>query len=43
MLKVESLDAMTPAGVMEPRLASALARFLKGANLLAVTQPYSRR
>ena len=43
MLKVESLDTMTPVSVMEPRLASALASFLSSANLLAVTQPYSRR
>ncbi len=43
MLKVESLDTMTPVSLMEPRLASALASFLEGANLLAVTEPYSRR
>lgn len=43
MLKVESLDTMTPVGVMEPRLAATLARFLKDANLPALTEPYARR
>lgn len=43
MLKVESLDTITPVSLMEPRLASALASFLEGANLLAVTEPYSRQ
>ncbi len=40
MLKVESLDTMTPASVMEPRLAATLTTFLKSANLLTLTAPY---
>jgi exosortase J len=40
MLKVESLDTMTPASVMEPRLAATLIRFLKNADLLTLTAPY---
>jgi exosortase J len=40
MLKVESLDVLTPASVMEPRLQSALIAFLKDANLLTLTAPY---
>ncbi len=43
MLKVESLDTMTPASVMEPRLAATLVSFLKGANLLSLTEPYARQ
>ncbi len=43
MLKVESLDTMSPASVIEPRLAATLTTFLRGANLLTVTGPYGRR
>ena len=43
MLKVESLDTMTPASVMEPRLASTLITFLKGADLLTLTAPYVKQ
>jgi exosortase J len=43
MLKVESLDTMTPASVMEPQLMATLAAFLKDANLLTLTAPYARR
>ena len=43
MLKVESLDTMTPVSVMEPRLAATMAEFLKGADLPALTAPYSKR
>jgi len=43
MLKVESLDTMTPASVMEPRLAVTLVNFLKGADLLTLTAPYVKR
>jgi exosortase J len=43
MLKVESLDTMTPASVMEPQLAATLSAFLKGADLLALTTPYGKR
>jgi len=43
MLKVESLDTMTPASVMEPRLASTLVTFLKSADLLTLTAPYVKQ
>jgi exosortase J len=43
MLKVESLDTMTPASVMEPRLASTLITFLKSADLLTLTAPYVKQ
>jgi exosortase J len=43
MLKVESLDTMTPVNVMEPQLAATLTEFLKGADLPAIISPYSKR
>ncbi len=43
MLKVESLDTMTPASVMEPQLAATLTSFLKGADLLTLTAPDGKR
>ncbi len=43
LLKVESLDTMTPVSVMEPQLAATLAEFLKDANLTALTAPFSMR
>lgn len=43
MLKVESLDTMTPVSVMEPRLAATMVEFLKGADLPALTAPYGKR
>jgi exosortase J len=43
LLKVESLDTMTPVSVMEPQLAATLTEFLKGANFVALTAPYSKR
>jgi exosortase J len=43
MLKVESIDTMTPANVMEPRLASTLLTFLKSADLLTLTAPYVKQ
>jgi exosortase J len=43
MLKVESLDTMTPARVMEPQLAATLTTFLKDADLLTLTRPYGKR
>ena len=43
MLKVESLDTLTPASIMEPQLAATLAAFLKGADLLTLTAPYGKR
>jgi exosortase J len=43
MLKVESLDTMTPASVMEPQLAATLTTFLKGADLLTLTATNRKR
>jgi exosortase J len=43
MLKVESLDTMTPASVMEPRMAATLTSFLKNADLLTLTAPYVKQ
>ena len=43
MLKVESLDTMTPASVMEPQLAATLTTFLKRADLLSLAAPYGKR
>jgi exosortase J len=40
MLKVESLDVLTPPSVMERELQSTLTSFLKDANLLTLTAPY---
>jgi hypothetical protein len=43
LLKVESLDTMAPVNVIEPQLAATLERFLKTADLNALTMPYGRR
>jgi len=43
MLKVESLDVLTPASVMAPRLEATLSLFLKDANLLTLTAPYVKQ
>jgi exosortase J len=43
MLKVESLDVLTPANVMEPRLQATLTTFLKSADLLTLTAPYVKQ
>lgn len=43
MLKVESLDTMTPVSVIEPQLMATLTAFLKDANLPILTAPYARR
>jgi len=43
LLKVESLDTMAPVSVIEPQLAATLQRFLKTANLTALTTPYGKR
>ena len=43
LLKVESLDTMSPVSVMEPQLAATLTEFLKGADLSALTAPFSKR
>jgi exosortase J len=43
LLKVEDPDTTTPAAQMEPRLAAELAAFLKQADLVKLTSPYSKR
>ncbi len=43
LLKVESTDTTTPVAAMEPRLAAELAAFLKQADLVKLTAPYSKR
>ena len=43
LLKVESLDTMSPVSVVEPQMAATLQRFLKTADLAAVAEPYARR
>jgi exosortase J len=43
MLKVESLDVLTPTHVMEAQMAATLTDFLKGADLLSATAAYSKR
>jgi exosortase J len=43
LLKVESLDVLSPASVVEPQLASALTAFLAQANLVRITAPYAAR
>ncbi len=41
LLKVESLDVVSPTSVVEPQLAAALKNFLAQANLVQITAPYS--
>ena len=43
LLKVESLDTMSPVSVIEPQLAATLEQFLKTADLNALTMPYGKR
>jgi exosortase J len=43
LLKVESLDTMSPVQTIEPQLAARLTQFLAGADLVGLTEPYSRR
>ncbi len=43
LIKVEMLDTMAPVSVAEPQLAATLAAFLKGADLVTLTAPYSKR
>jgi exosortase J len=42
MLKVESLDVLTPTRVIEPQMEATLTTFLKSADLLAITAPYGK-
>jgi exosortase J len=43
LLKVESLDVVSPTSVVEPQLAAALTAFLAQANLVQITAPYELR
>ncbi len=43
LLKVETTDTTTAVAVEEPKLAAALAQFLKSADLVTLTTPYSRQ
>jgi exosortase J len=43
LLKVESLDVLSPTAVVEPQLAAALKAFLAQANLVQITAPYTVR
>jgi exosortase J len=43
LLKVESLDVVSPTRVVEPQLAAALRAFLAQANLVQITAPYTIR
>lgn len=43
LLKVESLDVLSPTSVVEPQLAAALKDFLAQANLVQITAPYTTR
>ena len=43
LLKVESLDVVSPTSVIEPQLAAALKAFLAEANLVQITAPYTIR
>lgn len=43
LLKVESLDVVSPASAVEPQLAAALKAFLAQANLVRITAPYAPR
>jgi exosortase J len=41
LLKVESLDVLSPTSVIEPQLATALKAFLAEADLVRITAPYT--
>ena len=43
LLKVESDETTVATSVMEPKLAGELAAFLKGADLVGIARPYSKR
>jgi hypothetical protein len=43
LLKVESLDVVSPTSTVEPQLAAALRSFLGQANLVEITAPYTAR
>ena len=43
LLKVESLDVISPVAVVQPQLAAALKAFLAQADLVRITAPYTTR
>jgi exosortase J len=43
LLKVETSDTSSPVNEVEPKLAAGLQEFLKSADLVGLTVPYSRR
>ena len=43
LLKLESLDVLSPTSVIEPQLATTLKAFLAEANLVQLTAPYTKR
>jgi exosortase J len=43
LLKIESLDVLSPTSVIEPKLADNLKAFLREANLVQITAPYTVR
>ena len=43
LLKVESLDTVSPASVVEPQMQAALTAFLRGADLAKLTAPFGNR
>jgi exosortase J len=43
LLKVESLDVLSPTSVIEPQLAQSLKAFLAETNLVQITAPYTQR
>jgi exosortase J len=43
LLKLESLDVLSPTSVVEPQLAAALKDFLAQTNLVRITTPYAAR
>jgi hypothetical protein len=43
LLKIESLDILAPTSVIEPQLAEDLQTFLREANLVQITAPYTVR
>ena len=43
LIKVESLDVVSPVSVVEPQLAAAVRNFLSQANLVEITAPYTVR
>ena len=43
LLKIETLDVLSPTSVIEPQLADSFKTFLREANLVQITAPYTVR